>query len=130
MIEVQSMFPVMVTPQLDAVKEFYETHFGFTTAFYEKEFYLHLVSSNGAVQLGFLMPGHPTQPDFLHPQMNPDGYVISLEVQDAEKAYDVAKSESLTISQPLKEEVWGQYHFMVTDPSGIQVDIVQNIDPQ
>ncbi len=130
MIEVQSMFPVMVTPQLDAVKTFYESIFGFTTVFYEKAFYLHLVSPNGAVQLGFLMPGHPTQPDFLHPLMNPDGYVISLEVQDAEKAYDFAKSQSLTVSLPLKEEVWGQYHFMVTDPAGIQVDVVQNIDPK
>jgi catechol 2,3-dioxygenase-like lactoylglutathione lyase family enzyme len=90
MIEIDAMFPVMVTAKLDAVKVFYESVFGFNTVFYDDSFYLHLVSPSG-IQLGFLLPEHGSQPDFLRPLMSPDGYVISLEVKDATRAYAEAQ---------------------------------------
>ncbi|CZF80866.1 Glyoxalase-like domain protein [Grimontia celer] len=128
MIEINAMFPVMVTSELEAVKRFYETVFGFNAVFYDDTFYLHLVSPSSGVQLGFLMPEHASQPAFLHPIMHPEGYVVSLEVQDAAKAYTAAKELDLPIAMALKEEIWGQIHFMVEDPAGIRLDIVQHVD--
>ncbi|PKF80216.1 glyoxalase [Vibrio sp. vnigr-6D03] len=126
MIEVQAMFPVMVSENLAALKDFYQSTFGFTAVFYDSEFYLHLVSENG-VQLGFLVPEHATQPEFLHPVMAKEGYVISLEVADARSAYEWATKNELTVAMPLKEEVWGQVHFMVEDPAGFKIDIVEHV---
>jgi len=126
MIEFNAMFPVMVTENLAQVKAFYETFFGFESVYYQEGFYLHLVSMESGAQLGFLVPNHPSQPDFLHRIMDPNGYVISLEVKDAAKAYTQAQEFNMTISMPLKEEAWGQIHFMVEDPSGINIDIVQH----
>lgn len=128
MIEIEAMFPVMVTPKLDAVKQFYEAVFGFNAVFYDPNFYLHLVSPNTGAQLGFLLPGHDSQPAFLHPIMPADGYVISLEVKDAAQAYAEAKIMNLNIVMHLKEEVWGQIHFMLQDPAGFRVDIVQHLE--
>lgn len=128
MIEIEAMFPVMVTPNLDAVKQFYETVFGFNAVFYDPNFYLHLVSPSTGAQLGFLLPNHPSQPAFLHPIMSADGYVISLEVKDAAQAYTEAKNLNLSIAMHLKEEVWGQIHFMLQDPAGFRVDIVQHLE--
>jgi len=128
MIEIEAMFPVMVTPNLDAVKQFYEAVFGFNAVFYDPEFYLHLVSPGTGAQLGFLLPNHDTQPVFLHPIMAADGYVISLEVKDAALAYAEAKNLNLSIAMPLKEEVWGQIHFMLQDPAGFRVDVVQHLE--
>lgn len=126
MIEIEAIFPVMVTPKLEAEKQFYETVFGFHSVFYDPDFYLHLVSPSTGAQLGFLLPGHDTQPEFLHPIMSSDGYIISLEVKDAAQAYEEAKKLNLSIAMHLKEEVWGQVHFMLQDPAGFYVDIVQH----
>ncbi len=128
MIEINAMFPVMVTQDLEAVKQFYETVFGFNAVFYDANFYLHLLSPNSGVQLGFLLPNHPSQPTFLHPVMSPDGFVISLEVADAALAYMEAERLNLDIVMPLKQEVWGQNHFIVSDPAGFRVDVVQHLD--
>jgi uncharacterized glyoxalase superfamily protein PhnB len=110
------------------VKQFYEAVFGFNAVFYDPNFYLHLVSPNTGAQLGFLLPNHDTQPEFLHPVMSADGYVISLEVKDAAKAYREAKNLNLNFVMHLKEEVWGQIHFMLQDPAGFRVDVVQHLD--
>ena len=129
MIDVDAMFPVMVTNDLEAVKQFYEAVFGFTTVFYDSNFYLHLISPNNNIQLGFLMPNLASQPEFLHPTMLAEGYVISLEVKDAALAYSEAKGMDLNIAMDLKHEEWGQIHFMIQDPAGIHVDVVQHLAP-
>lgn len=128
MIEIEAMFPVMVTTDLESVKQFYESVFGFNAVFFGPNFYLHLVSPSTGAQLGFLMPNHATQPEFLHAMMSKDGYVISLEVRDAEQAYAEAQRMSLDVVMTLKQEVWGQIHFMLQDPAGFRVDVVQHIE--
>jgi len=128
MIEIEAVFPVMVTAELEAVKQFYESVFHFNAVFYDPQFYLHLVSPSTGAQLGFLIQNHATQPDFLHPIMSTDGYVISLEVKDAAQAYAEAKALNLDIAMQLKEEAWGQIHFMLKDPAGFRIDIVQHLE--
>ena len=129
MIEIDAMFPVMVTENLETVKQFYEVVFGFKAVFFDKNFYLHLISANGNVQLGFLMPNLANQPNFLHPNMVADGFVISLEVQDAAIAYAEAQKMNLNFAMQLKQEAWGQIHFILQDPAGFRLDIVQHIEP-
>ena len=129
MIDIQAMFPVMVTSDLTSVKAFYETAFGFTAVFFDPEFYLHLVLPSADVQLGFLVSNHSTQPAFLHALMSPEGYVISFEVKDAAKAYAEAQSLGLNIVFELKKESWGQMHFMLEDPAGFHIDIVEHLEP-
>ena len=128
MIEIDAMFPVMVSSNLEAIKQYYESVFGFNAVFYDPGFYLHLVSPNSGVQLGFLLPNHATQPEFLHPIMATNGYVISLEVKDAAQAYAEAKNMNLDIAMELKEEDWGQIHFILQDPAGFRVDVVQHLE--
>ena len=128
MIEIEAMFPVMVAPDLEALKQFYETVFGFNAVFYEADFYLHLVSPNTGAQLGFLLPNHSSQPAFLQGIMPTNGYVISFEVKDAALAYEEAKNLELNIGMEIKEEVWGQVHFMLLDPAGFRVDVVQHLE--
>lgn len=128
MIEIQAMFPVMVTADLDQQRSFYTSVFGFDAAFFEPDFYVHLVSPSTGVQLGFLAPGHASQPKFLHALMNTDGHVITFEVANAAAAYDKAQQQDLMVEMPLKHETWGQIHFIVKDPAGIKIDIVEHLD--
>ena len=54
--------------------------------------------------------------------------MISLEVKNAAAAYDTALSNDLEIAMELKEEVWGQIHFMLQDLAGFRIDVVQTVE--
>ena len=82
--------------------------------------------SNG-IQLGFLVPDHSSQPAFLHQKLHTDGYVISLEVNEASQVWQQAQAMDLEIAMQLKREDWGQIHFMVKDPAGFTLDLVEHI---
>ncbi len=127
MINPSSSFPVFIVNDLDSAKVFYTTHFGFGVAF-KNEWYLHLVSESG-VQIGFLLPDQPTQPEIFHQLYDGNGAIFSLEVEDADVAFIEAKEKSLNIALELRSEGWGQRHFCVKDPNGLYLDIVQAIEP-
>jgi uncharacterized glyoxalase superfamily protein PhnB len=127
MIKPNSSFPVFVVQNLDVAKSFYSNYFDFNAAF-ENEWYLHLVSESG-IQVGFMLPNQPTQPEIFHNAHDGNGIIFSLEVEDAESAFAEAKEKSLNIVLELRSENWGQYHFCIKDPNGIYLDIVQAIEP-
>jgi catechol 2,3-dioxygenase-like lactoylglutathione lyase family enzyme len=127
MIRPNSSFPVFTINNLDAAKSFYTDNLDFGITF-ENEWYLHLVSESG-IQLGFLLPDQATQPEIFHKTYNGSGVIFSLEVDDADKAYDFAREKSLNIVLELRSEDWGQRHFCIEDPNGIYLDIVQAIAP-
>jgi uncharacterized glyoxalase superfamily protein PhnB len=127
MIEVKNSFPVFTVENLTAAKSFYRDNFGFELVF-SGDWYIHLVSKSG-VQVGFLLPDQPTQPPFFHKAYSGDGVIFSLEVEDAEVAFDIAWSQSLKVVLELRTEEWGRKHFCVQDPNGVIVDIVQCFEP-
>lgn len=127
MIKPNSSFPVFIVENLDIAKTFYLNHFGFSVAF-ENEWYLHLVSESG-IQIGFLLPNQPTQPDIFHKSFPGSGVIFSLEVDNADSAYAEARENSLNIVLELRSEDWGQRHFCIEDPNGIHIDVVQAIKP-
>lgn len=128
MIEPTAMFPVLVAENLEVLRDFYIQSFGFEVAFYEAEFYLHLVHPDSGIQLGFLLPNLPSQPEFLFPVAGKEGMVTTFEVSDARLALESATQIGLEIAMQYKEESWGQKHFMVRDPAGFVIDIVEHID--
>ena len=127
MIEISSMFPLYITNDLGSQKAFYESTFGFAAVFFDADFYLHMAHPKNGSQLAFLVPGHASQPDFLHAAANTDGIVISFEVTDAKVAYERATSMHLSLLTPYLEEPWGQRHFLFSDPAGFMVDIVEHV---
>lgn len=127
MIRPDNSFPVFIVSDLQAAKAFYSENLGFGLAF-ENDWYLHLVSESG-VQLGFLLPDQPTQPEIFHQAYPGNGVIFSLEVDDAAAAFEFAQSRSLKIVLELRSEDWGQRHFCIEDPNGIHLDIVQAITP-
>jgi uncharacterized glyoxalase superfamily protein PhnB len=129
MIQSIAMFPVFVVTDLASVKSFYETHFGFVADYFQEDFYLHLRQPDSNAQLAFMVPNHPSQPEFLHRPAGVDGMVISLEVKVAKDAYEQARSAGLEMILDYREEEFGVAHFMVKDPAGLVVDIVEHLQP-
>jgi len=126
MIKINSAFPLFVTKDIDAQKAFYTKVFGFESVFFDPEFYVHLVNPTNGIEIGFMLEGLPSQPNFLHTPAISEGLVVSFEVDNAQQAYEQAIKDGLDISFELKEEPWKQKHFMVRDPAGIVIDIVED----
>lgn len=127
MIEPKSSFPVFVVKDLDMAKSFYTENLGFDVVFLG-DWYIHLASKSG-VQIGFLLPDQPTQPPMFQKSYFGEGVIFSLEVEDADAAFAIAKSKALKIVLELKSEDWGQRHFCIQDPNGVYLDIVQSFEP-
>jgi len=127
MIEPKSSFPVFIVKDLDSARSFYTENFGFEVVF-SGDWYIHLISKLG-VQIGFLLPAQPTQPPIFQKPYPGEGVIFSLEVEDADAAFAMAKSKSLIVVLELRSEDWGQRHFCVQDPNGIYLDIVQSFEP-
>ena len=127
MIKLNSSFPVFIVENITAAKAYYPENFGFNIVF-ENEWYLHLVSDTG-IQIGFMIPNQPSQPKIFHPSYGGSGVIFSVEVNDADSAYNKAKENNLDIVLEIRSEDWGQRHFSIKDPNGIYLDIVQAIEP-
>lgn len=127
MIEPKCSFPVFIVKDLDAAKSFYTENFSFDVVF-SGDWYIHLVSKSG-VQVGFLLSDQPTQPPIFQKPYFGEGVIFSLEVEDADAAFAIAKSKSLKVALELRSEDWGQRHFSIQDPNGVYLDIVQSFEP-
>jgi uncharacterized glyoxalase superfamily protein PhnB len=62
-------------------------------------------------------------------RMTGDALVLTLEVDDAEAALREVETTGIVPAVSLRDEPWGQRHFMLRDPAGVWVDVVQPIDP-
>lgn len=127
MIYPNSAFSVLIVDNLDNAKSFYVNNLGFNVAF-QNEWYLHLVTESG-IQLAFMLPNQPTQPEIFKTKTNGNGFIFSLEVDDADQAYSHAIDQALDIVLDLRSEEWGQRHFAIKDPNGVYIDVVQSIEP-
>ncbi len=125
----QDIYPVFVTKDLKAAKEFYEKWFNLKPVF-ESGFFILLVSEGNSRSIGFLSEVHPSSPPS-SPAMNAQaGVFLTMQVEDAKAEFDRLKKAGLKISYELKDEPWGQRRFGVIDPNGMYIDIVQQIEPE
>ena len=124
-MKLKKLFPITITSDLKECCDFYTKVFDFDIVF-EAEWYIHLRHECGT-ELAVMLPDLDNQPKFLHAQYAGEGVVYSFEVDDAKKEYERIKELEVEIIFNLKDEEWGQRHFMIKDPSGMIVDIVQQL---
>lgn len=124
-MKLQKLFPITITTEIKSCKEFYMKFFEFEVIF-NSDWYIQLKHASG-VELGFMLPNLETQPKFLHNPYSGNGIVLSFEVDDAKKEYMRLKNLGADFDFDLKDEEWGQRHCMIKDPSGMIIDIVQQL---
>ena len=126
-MQINSLYPVICTDKINDSKEFYIRHFNFEVTF-DADWYVSLKSAGTpAFELAILDHSHPTIPDGYRERAN--GMLINMEVTDADKEYDRLTSEKVPLVQDIRSEEFGQRHFIVRDPNGILIDVIQNIPP-
>lgn len=124
---ITGLFPVLCSTDVAASRAFYAEYFGFQ-AIFDAEWYVQLEAPDGAKpQLGIVARDHGSVPA-AH-RRDPAGVLISLEVDDVDVLYSRLVADGVEVALPLRDEAFGQRHFIVVEPSGAMVDVIKPIPP-
>ncbi|MEP3891227.1 MAG: VOC family protein [Hellea sp.] len=119
--------PVIQTEDVRGTADFYTSNFGFISK-YDSDWYIHLQSEKHKdVNLAILRFDHETVPKVA--RVPTSGLILNFEVADAKSEYSKAVSNDLPILLTLRDEPWGQRHFITADPNGVLIDIIRPIPP-
>ncbi|MGH6761973.1 MAG: VOC family protein [Phyllobacterium sp.] len=122
-----SYYPVIMTRDVAGTADFYMKHFRFD-ALFTSDWYIHLQSSEDEkVTLAILDCAHDTIPE--HARRPVAGLVLNFEVEDPDAVYAQAQQADLPIHIPLRDEPFGQRHFITSDPNGVLIDVIKPIPP-
>lgn len=121
-------YPVLMTDRVAETARFYEEHFHFKRQF-DSDWYVHLQSSeDAAVNLAILDGDHATIPAAARGG-RAEGVLLNFEVGNAQWEYERVLERGLTVLLALRDEPFGQRHFIVQDPIGVLIDVIQPIAP-
>ncbi len=124
-----SFYPVLMTHDVGATAAFYRRHFGFEPQF-ENPWYQHLaLAGRPGVNLAVLDAGHETIPAVARGQALTGGLLLNFEVDDVDAEYARLCAAGLPIHQGLRDEAFGQRHFITADPNGVLIDVITPIPP-
>jgi catechol 2,3-dioxygenase-like lactoylglutathione lyase family enzyme len=116
----------VVTEKVRESKDFYVRLFGCEVLYGGEDDWVVLLQL-GPSELGFMKPGLPTQAPVFRPAFGGQGIWIVVDVDDVRAEYERIRGLGVPIELELRDEPWGDRHFVVLDPNGIGVDVVQRI---
>ena len=140
-------YPIVVTERFPACRQYWVRHLGFAVVF-ENDWFVYMQAQAGSASIGFMSPAPPPPPP--RPPAPPPpvpqeqgvapapsappgpepfeaGISMELEVADAEAALAEVRATGIEPDYPLTDEAFGQRRFSLRDPSGLWVNIVQQL---
>lgn len=126
-MKITSFYPVIMTGDVPGTAAFYAAYFGFESKF-TTDWYVHLQSSaDETVNLAILDGDHSTIPEPSRGRAS--GLLLNFEVEDVDCAHAAAQAAGLPILLELRDEAFGQRHFITADPNGVLIDVIKPIPP-
>ncbi|WP_433017145.1 VOC family protein [Kribbella sp. CA-294648] len=129
-MKVSSFYPVICTDAelVAATRDFYVQHFGFTVTF-DSGWYVSLrLDGDPDYELAILDASHSTIP--AAGRRTVSGLLLNFEVDDVDAVHhDLVEVAGLEPALTLRSEDFGQRHFIVTDPAGVLIDVITEIEP-
>ncbi|MEK1888174.1 MAG: VOC family protein [Phyllobacterium sp.] len=119
-------YPIIVTDRKEACRDFWIKHLGFISAF-DSTWFSYLMTEDQSATIAFMTPDHPSAPPGPE-KFGGTGMCFELQVENAQEAFDAIASTGLTIEYPLTDEPFGQRRFGFHDPSGLWIDVVEQIE--
>ena len=101
-------------------RDFYTKLFDFNVD-YDSDWFIHLVSKDKKLELGIINQTNEIVPKEF--QNNPQGFYITLVVNNAEEIFQIAKSKQFHIVNEPTDTSYGQRRLLLKDPNGTLVDI-------
>ena len=126
-MKIDSYYPVIGSDDVVSTSDFYRRHFGFVPTF-EAEWYVHLtVPDQPAVNLAVLDCRHGSVPE--RGRVPACGILLNFETDDVDAEYERLCREGVSMLLTLRDEPWGQRHFIAEGPGGVMIDVIKNIEP-
>lgn len=122
-----SLFPVICSSAIEESREFYVSLLGFKPVFVI-DWYVQLQApTDKNLQLAFVRRDHASVPAGF--QQSPRSVIVTVEMDDVDAVYKRARHLGHEMVLELRDEAWGQRHFMLRDPNDLLLDLVQMIEP-
>lgn len=124
-MEITSFYPVLMVDDVASSARFYRDVLGFETTF-ETDWYVSLSFDGG--ELAILDCRHETIPDGFRERVQ--GLLLNVEVTDAAAEHArMVGALRLPERLALRDEAFGQRHFIVEAPGGVLLDVIEPIEP-
>ncbi|PXA99784.1 glyoxalase [Nostoc sp. 3335mG] len=121
-----AFYPLLQVEDVAGTARFYRDHLSFTPVF-ESDWYVHLRASGGPQELAVIAFDHETVPQA--GRRVTAGLILSFEVADAAAEAQRFAIAGVLIVQALRDEPFGQRHFIAADPNGVLLDVITPIEP-
>jgi len=126
-VRITSWYPVLMTGDVAGTAAFYVEHLDFRPLF-TSDWYVHLQSVHDAsVNLAVLDGDHATVPEVGRGRAG--GLLLNLEVEDVDAVHERVRVAGLPVLRSLRDEAFGQRHFITADPNGVLIDVITPIPP-
>ncbi|QRG66529.1 VOC family protein [Brevibacillus choshinensis] len=128
-MKISSSYPVILTQQVSDTAKFYIDSFGFVSTF-ESDWYVSLKNdqSGHSFELAILDAAHSTIPEGYRQPTT--GLILNFEVENVDAEYNRLIVQSrLPLHLDIRDEAFGQRHFITSDPNGVLLDIITVIPP-
>ena len=120
-----ALYPAILSGCVAATRDFYVSLLGLRVDF-DSDWAVYLSApTDDALKLAIVDRGHDSVPEPFRAAAA--GVLISVEVDDVDKTWARAVGLGAPVRQPLRDEPFGQRHFMVSDPNGLLVDVITTI---
>lgn len=124
---ITSVFPTVCTDSVSETAEFYRDLLGFDDVFVA-DWYVQLQAPGQPLtQIGIVSRRHDSVPP--EQRLAPSGVLIGVEVDDVDAVHARIVASGAPIIRSLRDEEWGQRHFITLDPAGAMVDVITPTDP-
>ena len=115
----------IITPKLKESVDFYVRLFD-CAIIYSSDWFVLL--QLGKSELGLMLPHLETQAQAFQAAFEGSGLWLAIDVEDVEAEYTRLVGLAIPIEVELRDEPWGDRHFVLRDPNGIPIDVVQHLD--
>lgn len=121
-----AVYPVTMSEDPARTAAFYSELLGLEPSF-TSEWYVSLAAPGGNPQFATVLRDHESIPTGF--RTAPTGTLVTVEVESADAVRARAAALGARIELELRDEPWGQRHFIAVDPDGVLVDVVEPIAP-
>ena len=123
---ITSLYPVLMSEDVHQAAQFFIEYFQFQETFHS-DWYISLKNIESGFELAFIDSKHETVPQAY--QSKASGLIINIEVDNVDCLYEELRQQDEMEILPIKNEDFGQRHFIVEAPGSVFVDVIQVIPP-
>jgi uncharacterized glyoxalase superfamily protein PhnB len=124
---IMDTYPLFTVSRLTDSRDFFVKHFGMQVLF-EASWVVMLTLGDGRICLGLMTGDHPSNPP--GPEVfTGNGAIFTVQTDDATALHAKLAGQGAEVVYGPANEPWGQRRFMVKDPSGLLVDVVEQTEP-